>query len=191
MGNISELTETVLSETSLILESSKSIPIEQDLHELESDTRDFSVDTESVVHACEIVTVKTNVETGTNEIISEVNTSIDEVIGLLNNKDTEYTGEKQQSESDTISNIHEESVTLFQGQKFDTYEDFKSKYEVWCVQNSHPMRTDSSQKNDEDSPSQFPFRQIRFTCKHSGKPRSRGNGKGPFRHTWLVNVPFF
>ena len=56
-----------------------------------------------------------------------MNTSIDEVIGLLNNKNTEYTGEKQQSESDTISNIHEESVNLFQGQKFDTYEDFKSK----------------------------------------------------------------
>ena len=129
----------------------------------------------SVVHACEINTVKTNVETGTNELISEVNTSIDEVIGLLNNKNTEYTGEKQQSESDTISNIHEESVKLFQGQTFDTYEDFKSKCKVWCVQNSHPMRTDRSQKND--SPSQFPFRQIRFTCKHSGKPRSRGNGK--------------
>ena len=179
VDNISELTETVLSETSLILESSKSIPVEQDLHELESNTRDVSVDTESVVHVCKIVTVETNVETGTNEIISEVNTSIDEVIGLLNNKNTEYTGEKQQSEFDTISNIHEESVNLFQGQKFDTYEDFKSKYEIWCVQNSHPMRTDSSQKNDEDSPSQFPFRQIRFTCKHSGKQQSRGNGKRP------------
>ena len=92
--DISELTEKVLSETSMILEKSRSIPIELDLYELGSETRDVSVDIESVVHACEIVTVRTDVETGNNEIIFEVNTSIDEVILLLNNKNTDYTGEK-------------------------------------------------------------------------------------------------
>ena len=59
-----------------------------------------------------------------------MDTSIDEVIGLLNNKETEYTGDKHSSENDMTSNVQVEKVKLFQGQIFDTFDDFKSKYDV-------------------------------------------------------------
>ena len=47
---------------------------------------------------------------------------------------------------------------------------------------NNAMKTDSSKKKTEDKSlcqSDFPFQQIRFTCKHSGKPRIRGQGKRP------------
>ena len=182
-----ELTETVLSGTSPIRQSSTTAAFDQELQELENKNRDVSVDTESTV--CEIVTVKTDIETGNNEIVSEVDTSIDEVIGLLNNKGIEYTGEKQSSENDMTSNVQVEKVKLFQGQTFDTFDDFKTEFDVWCQQNNHPMKTDSSQKSDEGSTSQFPFRQIRYTCKHSGKPRARGNGKRPVQAYLACECP--
>ena len=46
---------------------------------------------------------------------------------------------------------------------------------------NNPLKTDSSKKTEDKSlcQSDFPFQQIRFTYKHSGKPRIRSQGKRP------------
>ena len=53
------------------------------------------------------------------------------------------------------------SVKLFEGQTFSSYEEFRNIYEIWCRENNHPMKTDSSYKNDEEC-KDFPYRLIRF-----------------------------
>ena len=66
-------------------------------------------------------------------------------------------------------------MQLFEGQTFPSYTAFKQVhvYETWCFENNHLMKVDSSHKNDIES-TLFPYRQIRFSCKHAGKPRIRG-----------------
>ena len=55
------------------------------------------------------------------------------------------------------------------------------------------MKTDSSKKVDDKSidHSKFPFQQIRFTCKHAGKPRMRGQGKRPLQAYLPCECPMF
>lgn len=41
------------------------------------------------------------------------------------------------------------------------------------------MKTDSRVKHDDKTEKHFPVRQIRFICKHAGKPRIRNRGIRP------------
>ena len=55
------------------------------------------------------------------------------------------------------------------------------------------MKTDSSKKTEDKSVSlsDFPFQQIRFTCKHAGKPRVRGEGKRSMQAYMPRECPMF
>ena len=188
---------------------SNTAKIESDLQELESTTRDASVDGEPIHLELEEIIAETdistneitrsdrsivteNTEDNTDEIIKNdtavvtdssqiADSSVDDVIELLNCKEIKCSL-SQSNCSDTTEIITVEHVSLSEGQVFKSFKEFKCKFDAWCAQNNHPMKTDSCKKKTEDKSlcqSDFPFQQIRFTCKHSGKPRIRGQGKRP------------
>ena len=54
------------------------------------------------------------------------------------------------------------------------------------------MKTDSRKKTEESvSLSDFSSQKIRYTCKHVGKPRVRGEGKRPMQAYMPMNVRCF
>ena len=99
---------------------------------------------------------------------------MDEIIILLNRNDDKCSV-SEDAHSNTKENTLIEHISFSEGQLFKTYEDIKSKFAVWWSQNNHPMKTASSKKNEETVfLSDFSSQQIRFACKHVGKPRVRG-----------------
>ena len=118
-----------------------------------------------------------------------MDSSVIEVIQLLNDKDTNNPANLEtNSKCEEDNSAEKKVVQLVEGQTFSSYEEFKNEFDTWCDQNNHPMKTDSSVKNDEESLS-FPYRQIRFACKHAGKPRIRGEGKRPVQAYLACECP--
>ena len=170
-----QASRSLTDELPFISEDTTEDSIDSELHQMETSTREFSMENETIQLEIHGVVTETNECNSVNpetvyktEVTQTLDRSMDEVIHLLNSKDENLPEEDTKSGS----KIRDEIVSF-------SYTDFKVKFDLWCSQHNHPMRTDSSVKNEDKSQTSFPFRQIRFTCKHSGKPRVRGQGKRP------------
>lgn len=64
------------------------------------------------------------------------------------------------------------------GDKFASFHEFKTKFDLWCEVHGFPMRIGGSEKLANSTPS-HPYKSVRYQCKHAGKPRLRGNAKRP------------
>ena len=141
--------------------------VEKELHELETSFRDTN-DDESVEDEC-------------------LDKSVLEVIHLLNDNEKTSKSHTEQICENVDSGI-KIAKKIVEGQTFSSYDEFSISYDDWCTTNNHPMKTDSSKKNDEES-NLFPYRQIRFSCKHAGKARIRGEGKRPVQAYFACECP--
>ena len=200
-----------------IVETNGISNIQCELQDLETTTRDTSIDGERVQpHEINISANEStrrdhsNVTDNKDDNISEtpnneksvlcdnstiMDASVDEIIELLNCKENKNNENLSNSSctNTTENNISDEPVSLSEGQVFESYKEFKSKFDNWCIQNNHPVKTDSSKKTEDKSisHSDFPFQQIRFTCKHAGKPRIRSQGKRPLQAYLPCECPMF
>ena len=153
--------------------------VKTELQQLENSIRDTNDEKDVIDFDTSVRDTRT--ENGVKE--EQLNNSDLEVIQLLNGPN-----DKQKDNTTDKQNTVLRSVKLFEGQTFATYEKFRIMYDIWCQENNHPMKTAGSYKNDEES-NDFPYMSIRFACKHTGKPRMRGEGKRPMQAHYACECP--
>ena len=71
-----------------------------------------------------------------------------------------------------------ENYEIKSGDTFSSFDEFRNKFEIWCQDKCFPMKIGGSEKLPNSSPA-FPYKMVRYLCKHAGKPRSRGQAKRP------------
>ena len=79
---------------------------------------------------------------------------MDELIESLISKESNSSTEYSDKEDDF------EIVSFTEGQTFNSHQEFKNKFDIWCPQNNHPMKTDSSVKHDDKTEKKILFRKL-------------------------------
>ena len=64
------------------------------------------------------------------------------------------------------------------GDTFSSFDEFRKRFEYWCQAKCFPMKIGGSEKLANSTPA-FPYKMVRYLCKHAGKPRVRGQAKRP------------
>ncbi|XP_063215902.1 uncharacterized protein LOC134527287 [Bacillus rossius redtenbacheri] len=70
------------------------------------------------------------------------------------------------------------ATSLSEGVSFSSYKEFTEVYEQWLEEGHHPMRVNHSVRSPGGGDN-IPYVQVKYVCKHFGKPRIRGNDVRP------------
>ena len=111
---------------------------------------------------------------------SHLNSSIDSDSSLNSSQDSDLSVNTSPDSSNEIRLIGggSENYEIKSGDTFSSFDEFRNKFEIWCQDKCFPMKIGGSEKLPNSSPA-FPYKMVRYLCKHAGKPRSRGQAKRP------------